>query len=125
MELLRYFSREYEITSQKMMEYNKIKYDLESLKTDFQECRKKFEIEQETLVKENEEKLSIIQSIKINEVKNIEENYKAKVDRLKSSLDEKEEIIQKINNEYNLLKVQTNFIENNFEEYKKSRKDYE
>jgi hypothetical protein len=125
MELLRYFSREYEITSQKMMEYNKIKYDLESLKTDFQECRKKFETEQETLVKENEEKLSIIQSIKINEVKNIEENYKAKVDRMKSSLDEKEEIIQKINNEYNLLKVQTNFIENNFEEYKKSRKDYE
>lgn len=107
------------------MEYNKLKYDLESLKTEFQDCRKNFEIEQDNLIKENDEKLSIIQNIKINELKNIDDSYKTKIERLKNSLEEKEEIIQKINNEYNLLKLQTNFIENNFEENKKSIKEYE
>lgn len=122
---MEYFINEYETSSQKLMEYNKLKYDLESLKTEFQDCRKKFEIEQDNLIKENDEKLSIIQNIKINELKNIDDSYKTKIERLKNSLEEKEEIIQKINNEYNLLKLQTNFIENNFEENKKSIKEYE
>lgn len=122
---MEYFINEYETSSQKLMEYNKLKYDLESLKTEFQDCRKNFEIEQDNLIKENDEKLSIIQNIKINELKNIDDSYKTKIERLKNSLEEKEEIIQKINNEYNLLKLQTNFIENNFEENKKSIKEYE
>ncbi len=125
MELLKYFVKEYEISSHKLIEFNKIKIELESLKTQLKECKKQSEIEHENIIRENNEKINILQNIKYNEIQNIEEISRVKQEKLKSALEEKEEIIEKINNEYNLLKSQLNFVENNLEGYKISKKDME
>ena len=62
---------------------------------------------------------------KISEIAKIESELRNKIERLELILKEKEEEIEKLNNDNNLLYSQYLLSEKNFEEYKNNRKSYD
>ena len=113
-----------EIINQKNMmeDYNKLKEDCKKMNKDLIQFKKEYSILLENYNKEKENMTSLIQAEKEKEIKIIKKEDFDKINNLNKIIQKKEEEIEKLSNDNNLLYQQYIIGQNNFEKYKLSRK---
>ncbi len=113
-----------EIVNQKNMmeDYNKLKEDCKKMNKDLIQFKKEYSILLENYNKEKENMTNLIQAEKEKEIKIIKKEDFDKINNLNKIIQKKEEEIEKLSNDNNLLYQQYIIGQNNFEKYKLSRK---
>ena len=113
-----------EIINQKNMmeDYNKLKEDCKKMNKDLIQFKKEYSILLENYNKEKENMTNLIQAEKEKEIKIIKKEDFDKINNLNKIIQKKEEEIEKLSNDNNLLYQQYIIGQNNFEKYKLSRK---
>ena len=113
-----------EIVNQKNMmeDYNKLKEDCKKMNKDLNQFKKEYSILLENYNKEKENMTNLIQAEKEKEIKIIKKEDFDKINNLNKIIQKKEEEIEKLSNDNNLLYQQYIIGQNNFEKYKLSRK---
>ena len=113
-----------EIVNQKNMmeDYNKLKEDCKKMNKDLSQFKKEYSILLENYNKEKENMTNLIQAEKEKEIKIIKKEDFDKINNLNKIIQKKEEEIEKLSNDNNLLYQQYIIGQNNFEKYKLSRK---
>ena len=113
-----------EIVHQKNMmeDYNKLKEDCKKMNKDLIQFKKEYSILLENYNKEKENMTNLIQAEKEKEIKIIKKEDFDKINNLNKIIQKKEEEIEKLSNDNNLLYQQYIIGQNNFEKYKLSRK---
>ena len=113
-----------ELVNQKNMmeDYNKLKEDCKKMNKDLIQFKKEYSILLENYNKEKENMTNLIQAEKEKEIKIIKKEDFDKINNLNKIIQKKEEEIEKLSNDNNLLYQQYIIGQNNFEKYKLSRK---
>ena len=113
-----------EIVNQKNMmeDYNKLKENCKKMNKDLIQFKKEYSILLENYNKEKENMTNLIQAEKEKEIKIIKKEDFDKINNLNKIIQKKEEEIEKLSNDNNLLYQQYIIGQNNFEKYKLSRK---
>jgi len=111
------------VNKKNMMEdYNKLKEDCKKMNKDLIQFKKEYSILLENYNKEKENMTNLIQAEKEKEIKIIKKEDFDKINNLNKIIQKKEEEIEKLSNDNNLLYQQYIIGQNNFEKYKLSRK---
>ena len=113
-----------EISNQNNMkeDYNKLKEDCKKMNKELIQFKKEYSILLENYNKEKENMTNLIQEEKEKEIKIIKKEDFDKINNLNKIIQKKEEEIEKLSNDNNLLYQQYIISQNNFEKYKLSRK---
>jgi len=124
-EVLKHLAKEYESICMKVEDYGKIKIECEKFKFDFEEYKKNYHNEIQNIKKEFNEKLNLEQNNKIVEIIKIEEGNKSRMDKLRGIIIEKENGLNILIQDYELIKSQLLITENNLETIKKLQREQE
>ena len=113
-----------EISNQNNMkeDYNKLKEDCKKMNKELIQFKKEYSILLENYNKEKENMTNLIQEEKEKEIKIIKKEDFDKINNLNKIIQKKEEEIEKLSNDNNLLYQQYIISQNNFEKYKLNRK---
>ena len=113
-----------EISNQNNMkeDYNKLKEECKKVNKELIQFKKEYSILLENYNKEKENMTNLIQAEKEKEIKIIKKEDFDKINNLNKIIQKKEEEIEKLSNDNNLLYQQYIISQNNFEKYKLSRK---
>ena len=103
-------------------DYNKLKEDCKIMNKELVQVKKEYSILLENYEKEKENMTNLIQSEKEKEIKIIKKEDFDKINNLNKIIRKKEEEIEKLSNDNNLLYQQYTLSQNNFENYKLKRK---
>ena len=115
---------ESELNNQKdiIKDYNKLKEDCKYMNKELIQVKKEYSILLDNYEKEKENMTNLIQSEKEKEIKIIKKEDFDKINNLNKIIQKKEEEIEKLSNDNNLLYQQYTLSQNNFEKYKMKRK---
>ena len=113
-----------ELSNQKEIieDYNKLKEDCKKMNKELIQFKKEYSILVENYDKEKEIMNNFIQAEKEKEIKIIKKEDFDKINNLNKIIQKKEEEIEKLSNDNNLLYQQYTLSQNNFEKYKLTRK---
>ena len=113
-----------ELSNQKeiIQDYNKLKEDCKKMNKELIQFKKEYSILVENYDKEKEIMNNFIQAEKEKEIKIIKKEDFDKINNLNKIIQKKEEEIEKLSNDNNLLYQQYTLSQNNFEKYKLTRK---
>ena len=113
-----------ELSNQKetIEDYNKLKEDCKKMNKELIQFKKEYSILVENYDKEKEIMNNFIQAEKEKEIKIIKKEDFDKINNLNKIIQKKEEEIEKLSNDNNLLYQQYTLSQNNFEKYKLTRK---
>lgn len=103
-------------------ELNNLKTDCESLKFEFQEAKKAHKRELDKLTNEKKEFVERLSTQKMEHIKDLESHFKSKNDKLKAQVTEKEEALDKANQDNTLLQSQLTLIEQRLTDTQNLRK---
>ena len=113
-----------ELSNQKeiIQDYNKLKEDCKKMNKELIQFKKEYSALVENYDKEKEIMNKFIQEEKEKEIKIIKKEDFDKINNLNKIIQKKEEEIEKLSNDNNLLYQQYTLSQNNFEKYKLTRK---
>ena len=105
-----------------MQDYNKLKEECKKMNKELIQFKKEYSTLLENYNKEKEIMTNLIQEEKEREIKILKKEDFDKINNLNKIINKKEEEIEKLSNDNNLLYQQYILSQNNFEKYKLSRK---
>jgi chromosome segregation ATPase len=105
-----------------MQDYNKLKEECKKMNKELIQFKKEYSTLLENYNKEKEMMTNLIQEEKEREIKILKKEDFDKINNLNKIINKKEEEIEKLSNDNNLLYQQYILSQNNFEKYKLSRK---
>ena len=111
--------------SKNIYQYQSINSECDQLKIEILELKKSYSNKKMEIEKEKEKLISEFQKNKTEEFNKINFDYQDRISTLETLNSEKDEAIEKLNNDNTLLYSQYLLSEKNFEEYKNNRKEYE
>ena len=113
-----------EMTHQNDMiqDYNRLKEECKKINKELLQFKKEYSILLNNFNREKENMTNIIQSQKEKEIKMLKKEDYDKINNLNNIIKKKEEEIEKLSNDNNLLYQQYTLSQNNFEQYKETRK---
>jgi len=109
---------EYEFLSNKPDDVNKTKIELEKYKRESLELKKNQKLEIDKLIRERDEMIKNYENLKNNDISKLEHKLKVEMERMKNNVKSKEEELNEVVQENNLLKSQINYLENSLNNHK-------
>lgn len=123
--MIKIITKDFEYQLLRLEEINTLKNECDLLRRDFIASNKSSSEIIEKLKSENFELKLSYENIRSTEISKIEENSKHKIDHLRSSINEKDEIIMRLKQDINILKPQMEILEKNLQKVKDSSKENE
>ena len=105
-----------------VQDYNRLKEECKKINKEFLQIKKEYSTLLNNFNQEKEKMTILIQNQKEKELKILKKEDYDKINNLNKIIKKKEEEIEKLSNDNNLLYQQYTLSQNNFEQYKQSRK---
>ena len=109
---------EYEFLSNKPDDVNKTKIELEKYKRESFELKKNQKLEIDKLIHERDEMIKNYENLKNNDISKLEHKLKVEMEKMKNNVKSKEEELNEVVQENNLLKSQIKYLENSLNNHK-------